>query len=206
MKIYFARHGQSEANVLNEFSNRGRKHPLTALGRSQAEALAESLQDAGITAIYSSPLLRAAQTADIVARKLGLPLTETNALLEFDMGIFEGKSDEASWQHFHNLWAEWFTHEHWDAKVEDGESYNDIAARFMPFMAGLPERHSGETLLLVAHGSVYKAMLPLLINNISRTYALENAFPNCGCVTAEYRDGQWIGLTWDDQPIAQTTA
>jgi broad specificity phosphatase PhoE len=53
MRIYFVRHGESEANLLNVFSNTGVKHPLTARGLAQVEALAERLQDAGITAIFT---------------------------------------------------------------------------------------------------------------------------------------------------------
>ena len=44
MRIYFARHGESEANILQEFSNRGRKHGLTEKGKRQAERLADNLK------------------------------------------------------------------------------------------------------------------------------------------------------------------
>ena len=93
MKLYFVRHGESEANLLNEFSNRGSKHGLTDKGRQQAHTLAQSLQTAPVAAIFSSPLLRARQTAEILSQTLGVPYRVTDALREFDCGVLEGKSD-----------------------------------------------------------------------------------------------------------------
>ena len=65
MRIYFARHGESQANLLHEISNRGLKHGLTRRGREQAVALADRLQNLAVTHIYSSPLLRAIETSVI---------------------------------------------------------------------------------------------------------------------------------------------
>jgi broad specificity phosphatase PhoE len=65
MRLYFVRHGQSVANVQMVISNRDLFHPLTELGRQQAEALAQSLAEVPVAALYSSPIVRAAQTAQI---------------------------------------------------------------------------------------------------------------------------------------------
>jgi broad specificity phosphatase PhoE len=67
MRIYFARHGESQANLLQEISNRGIRHGLTPKGRAQADALAVGLDGQKIVQIYSSPLLRAVETSAIVA-------------------------------------------------------------------------------------------------------------------------------------------
>ncbi len=96
MRLYFVRHGESEANLLNEFSNRGLKHGLT----QQAHALAQSLRSIPVTALFSSPLLRARQTAEILARELGVAYQMTDALREFDCGLLEGKMDAESWQRY----------------------------------------------------------------------------------------------------------
>ena len=73
MRLYFIRHGESEANIANVFSNRPPGHALTAAGREQARGAGRAPAPEGLTAIYSSPLLRATQTADILAQSLGLP-------------------------------------------------------------------------------------------------------------------------------------
>jgi bisphosphoglycerate-dependent phosphoglycerate mutase len=73
MKLYFVRHGESEANLLHEFSNRGHKHGLTTHGKAQATTLAHRLRGAGVTHLFSSPLLRALETTAILAHQSPWP-------------------------------------------------------------------------------------------------------------------------------------
>ena len=82
MRLYFARHGESEANTTGVFSNRPPGHALTAAGREQAQGLADRLRAEGIAQIYSSPLLRAQQTAEILAATVGAPVEVPDALRE----------------------------------------------------------------------------------------------------------------------------
>ncbi len=70
MKLYFVRHGESTANLLREFSNGGAKHPLTEKGVEQARTVARALSGLQIEQIYASPVLRAVQTAQILAESL----------------------------------------------------------------------------------------------------------------------------------------
>lgn len=71
-RLYFVRHGESEANVLKVISNRGSRHGLTEKGRRQSAELASNLEGSRATRIYSSPLLRALQTAETVSSALGV--------------------------------------------------------------------------------------------------------------------------------------
>lgn len=196
MQLYFARHGQSEANLLHEFSNRGRKHPLTALGREQVEALAQSLRDAGIAKIYASPLLRATETAEILSERLGIPYEVAPGLAEHDVGILEGKSDPESWLQQELLWAEWFERGNHDAKIEEGESLNDLRARFMSFVESLQPRHADDTLLLIAHGGVYTALLPMLCPNLTRDFITAHPLENCGYALVNSNGGMWHCESW----------
>jgi broad specificity phosphatase PhoE len=98
MRIYFTRHGESQANLLHEISNRGLRYGLTRKGREQAVTLAHRLQDSPITHIFSSPVLRAVETSVILANRLDLDFEVVEALREYDCGILEGRSDEAGWQ------------------------------------------------------------------------------------------------------------
>ena len=83
MRLYFVRHGESTANLLWEFSNSGFKHPLTEKGIEQARAVARSLSGLQVEQIYSSPVMRAVQTAQILAESLQAPLEITEALREW---------------------------------------------------------------------------------------------------------------------------
>lgn len=91
--LFFARHGQSEANAENIFQGTY-DTPLTEKGRQEAEALAEEVKTKGITKIVSSKLMRAKETAEIVAEKLGVTLELWDDLEENDFGQYNGKPKE----------------------------------------------------------------------------------------------------------------
>lgn len=80
--ILWLRHGQSTWNVLDRMQGHTAHPPLTDLGREQAAAAAELLADRGVTRILSSPAVRAQQTADIVAARLGLEVETDDLLVE----------------------------------------------------------------------------------------------------------------------------
>jgi broad specificity phosphatase PhoE len=98
MKLYFVRHWESEANILHVISNRESPFGLTPLGRQQANTLANTLRDVPIAVIFSSPILRARETAEILARSFNQSYQVTEALREYDCGILEDKADEESWK------------------------------------------------------------------------------------------------------------
>jgi probable phosphoglycerate mutase len=93
LKIYLARHGQDQDNVKG-ILNGHRDEPLTELGESQAQELAQKIKAANIKfdKIYSSPLIRTSQTAKIIADALSMDKPEPMPLLiERDFGIMTGK-------------------------------------------------------------------------------------------------------------------
>ena len=96
MKLYFVRHGESEANTAHVISNHGWMHPLTETGQQQARDLAARLSPIGAKIIYTSPLRRAVETAEILALALKLPVQVDDALREYDCGDVEGKADAES--------------------------------------------------------------------------------------------------------------
>jgi broad specificity phosphatase PhoE len=122
-KLFFVRHGESEANVLKVISNRGLRHGLTEKGRRQAAELASNLRGSEATRIYSSPLLRALQTAEILSSALGVNYDVTDALREFDCGIAEGRSDPESWDLHRQVMEDWLQRGELDARIVHVESY-----------------------------------------------------------------------------------
>jgi broad specificity phosphatase PhoE len=197
MRLYFVRHGESEANVLREVSNRDFKHPLTAKGREQSRTLARSLKRTPVTRLFTSPLMRAVQTAEILAESLGILYEVTDALREYDCGILEGRSDEECWQMHGQQREAWLIDRRWEQRLEGGESFNDIRARFVPFIASLSQRYSNTSdhILLVGHGGTYGCMLPLILENVSFNILAERGFPNTGAVIAEWTAKGWTCLS-----------
>lgn len=202
MNFYFVRHGESEANVQRIISNRRLPHGLTARGRAQAEQLAAELSDARPTQIFSSPILRARQTAEILAAHFALPVSVTDALREYDCGILEGRGDETSWAHHRQQFENWVAHERWDSCTAGGESFNAIRARFAPFIENLVRREPRTAnLVLVGHGGIFILMLPLILANVSHALALAQPFRNTAYVRAETRADHLVCIEWCGLPL-----
>ena len=88
MRIYVARHGQTQWNLEDKICGRT-DLPLTPLGLTQAEKLADRVESLDVDVILSSPMLRARQTAQASANRLGLPIEVDQRLIEQDYGIYE---------------------------------------------------------------------------------------------------------------------
>jgi len=88
--IFFVRHGESESNVAKIQANEIDKYPLTARGRAQVERLTQELVLIRPNALYSSQVLRAAETAGIISRRLNIPVQLNQALGERDWGKANG--------------------------------------------------------------------------------------------------------------------
>ncbi len=204
MKLYFARHGESEANIEHVLSNRDAdEYPLTEQGRAQAHALAHSLADVPLTRLYTSPLLRAIETSRIVAEAKGLTPRIVEALREYDCGVLEGQSDLETWALHEQTWRDWLERGHFDSAPEGGESFEDIRQRFVPLIDLMIERYA-ETpneFLLVGHGGLFRAMLPVVLSNIDAAYAVSHPMSPATTVVAEWCHDQLVCIEWCGEQI-----
>ncbi len=203
MRIYFARHGESQANLLHEVSNRGLRHGLTRKGREQAVALAERLRNLPITHIYSSPLLRAIETSVILANRLELDYEVVDALREYDCGIAEGRSDAEAWQLWQALFDAWVGERRWEQRIEGGESFYDIRERFVPFIEGLVNQYGSTKagIVCVSHGGVYWMMLPLVLKNVDNELMARYGFDYTSCIVSEWRPAGLYCVEWNGHTI-----
>lgn len=147
MKIYVIRHGRTEMNKQGVF-NGLIDEPLLPEGREQARVAAESLPQ-GLKHIYSSPLSRTRETAEILNTKLNLPISLHDELEEIDMGSFNGqKFTEERKQKHRSLQYDW--------RPQGGESFDDVKQRILKFLKKLKtERGDGEA-LIVTHGGIIR--------------------------------------------------
>src|SRR4029077_4428252 len=90
--LYLVRHGENPANITKEFSYHAVDYPLTPKGVLQAEQTAEYFSSRGVDAIYTSPLLRARQTAEILARRIAVSVYLREEMREINVGSLEGAS------------------------------------------------------------------------------------------------------------------
>jgi broad specificity phosphatase PhoE len=200
MKLFFARHGKSEANVLRVVSNRDVRHDLTELGRTQATGLAEGLTNKRITNVYSSPIVRARETAEIVGARLRVPISLADGLREFDCGVLEGRGDEEAWEQHRNIQKRWYDLGEPTACIEGGESLIDVQERFWKSLDEVERRHGGrdEGVLLVTHGALLYSMMPEVFPNVSRDKILEYGLTNATVVEGISDGANRICLRWND--------
>lgn len=207
MRLYFVRHGESEANVTRQFSNKDDDiHPLTARGIEQAEALAEKLRDVPLVELYASPMLRARQTAEILNAPHSLPIQITTALREHDAGDLEGRMDADAWNAYTKLFEQWMAARDLDARMPNGESFNEMRARFVPFISNIVTKYENKDthILLVGHAGIFHSMLPLIFANVGYTFAYRHILENTGLVVAEQQQDGLVCLEWNGIRLSST--
>ena len=156
-EIFIARHGQNEDNV-NGILNGHRDLPLTELGRQQARGLGEGIIEAGLEfdAVYSSPLSRALETAEIVSDMLSLPEpTILPELIERDFGVMSGQkaSDIEKLCAPDIVKTETITY---FLSSEGAETFDDLVERGQRVLDIVRAKHIGGKVLLVCHGDLGK--------------------------------------------------
>lgn len=149
--ILLARHGETDWNRDRRWQGHADRE-LTELGRAQALALAERLDEFPLAAIYSSDLARARETARPVAERRGLEPIERTDLREVDCGSWSGArhgdldpAEIARWRAGEKGWA-------------GGESYEEMAVRMVAAIRDVAGRHPGEHVLVVSHGAAIRSV------------------------------------------------
>ncbi|MBF6471698.1 MULTISPECIES: bifunctional RNase H/acid phosphatase [Nocardia] len=161
-RLLLLRHGQTELSVQRRYSGRGNP-PLTPLGREQAARAAKMLAaKGGITAVVSSPLGRARETAEAAAAALGVPVEVHDGLIETDFGVWEGLTFAEAAQRDPDLHARWIG----DPAVAapDGESFEEVTERVDAARRDLLERYPGANLVVVSHVTPIKTLLRLALD------------------------------------------
>lgn len=174
MKLFIARHAQSQGNESGLVQGQGSGDPaLTARGKRQAQALGKLLAKERIHATYCSPLRRAHQTAEIVGKE---PILIEQALRENRMGKLEGITHEQADERFPGMFKRFF--EDSSYRIPGGESLSDVHKRLKPFLKQLYNEHTEETVLIVAHSTINRVLLGTLLGipiNHCRAFKQKNA-------------------------------
>lgn len=131
---------------------------LSGRGRSQASALAAAVRGVPLSAVYSSPRIRALHTALPIAQAAGLEPIEDSRLRELDFGELEGRTFDEIAATEPELYRRWME-EPTEVRFPGGESYADLAARAVGFLDATVARHAGEHIAVVSHGGVLRALL-----------------------------------------------
>ena len=160
--LTLVRHGETPANLEGVWHG-STDGPLTPRGREQALRVAGFLgaRHADASAIYSSPLRRARETALAISGRLGLELRLETGLAEFDLGSWEGKSYRELHER-HRLWDEMRRDP--DFAPHGGESPRAVTERVTGALRRIGESHPGERVIVVAHGGALSLALAAILD------------------------------------------
>jgi len=154
VNIYLIRHGRQCSPLCNVDVE------LSTEGRIQAKLLGDRLKNYGIDAIYSSHLIRARQTAEILKEALNLPILFKEDIHEISFGLMEGKSDEYNDEHFRDFKLEQKKLTE-DLPYPGGENGTDVYQRAMPVIEEIA-KSGKKNIVIVTHGGVIRALLAAL--------------------------------------------
>ena len=189
--VLLARHGETDWNAERRFQGHADR-PLNARGRAQAEALAERLAPASLAAVYASDLARARETAEIVARRHGLPVVTQPDLKEVDVGSGSGLTTEEARTRHPEAFSRW--RDEGQPGWADGETYEEMRARALRAVLEIGSGHAGETVLVVAHGGTIRALLATALGMDVHEYRhVHPAEPNGGLSALRVEDGRLAG-------------
>ncbi len=195
MFLYCVRHGESTYNAEGRLQGQSERPRLSLLGERQGEAAAAALANLPIDAIYASPLARARQTAEVIARVLRLEVRLDDRLREIDIGIFQDRLRDEVESLYPKELSEWLLGDA-DYAVPGGESRRQLARRgreALESIARTGHRHA----VVVAHGGVLVSSIKSLLDIPLREPPL--ALENASISTLRFDDGGQVELVALDQ-------
>ncbi len=162
--LYLLRHGATRANLARPYwlQGQGRDEPLIPQGIRQAEQARDQLSQRPITAVYSSPMLRAAATAHIIAAPHELEVQLRDQLKEGDVGRWEGRT----WEEIQSSEPEAFKAFHDDPGQHGypgGENFRQVAERVVPLIKQIIHDHPSQQVVIVSHQIVTRVFIGYLL-------------------------------------------
>lgn len=184
LTAYLVRHGQTAFNAEGRIQG-WLDVPLDATGQIQAQRVAQRFSEKSIQAIYSSPLLRAADTARAIAQACRLDVIFDERLREYHMGDWTGLTAEEI-----RVAAPAVHLDDPELTIPNGESAQHMHERVASFLRDMIARHAGETVILVSHGGTLGAMIGTMLG-LPAMRRHPFAFGNASVAKASYEGGRW---------------
>ncbi len=206
MEMILARHGETDWNRQEVF--RGRSDiALNETGIRQAGQLASYLETTSLEAVFTSPLKRARQTADIVARHRHISVATLPGLTDFDYGSWQGLRHQEVKEKYAGLYATWLERPH-QFTAPGGESLTDVRKRALRVVRGIKASYRGRV-LLASHRVVNKILICALLG-LANSHFWNIKQDTCGITSFRWEDGRWVlvehnNTSYLNNPGDQTT-
>lgn len=159
MNIYFVRHAETKGNKEGRF--RGRTdYPLNKNGKNQSKLLRDAIKNIDYDIIYSSPMSRSYETAEIINHK-NIKIKKEELINNIDVGKWGGEKKDKIEKEYPELWRTWWD-EPENIKFPGGESMNDLMNRSDLFMKKI-KKTNHENIIAVTHRSVLKCIFATIL-------------------------------------------
>jgi broad specificity phosphatase PhoE len=178
-KLYLIRHGENIANITKELSSKLVDYSLTPKGVLQAQQTAEYFCDKNIHEIYSSPLKRAYETANIIATRIGLTNVIMDNFREINVGNLELQpSSLVNWARYKHTISEWFSG-NLSARFPGGEDYHILLSRMQEGVIQILDGNENKNILVIGHGGIFTATISNLCQGVDMKLLLTQESYNC---------------------------
>jgi len=187
-RFILVRHGETVWNQEGRFQGQI-DTPLSPMGNKQGILVAEALKNVHIDVIYASPLSRSFDTAVMCSNSHGLDVIRDDRLLEINHGKWEGLFASEIESLYTDLLERWRTTVV-DVQMPEGECIEDVRKRAMAAFQEYTEKHEGQTVLVVAHDAVNKAVLCDILE-LEQSHFWQMKQDNTCINVFEYDRGKW---------------
>ncbi|MGB3717896.1 MAG: histidine phosphatase family protein [Candidatus Promineifilaceae bacterium] len=190
--LYLVRHGENPANISKVFSSRIVDQSLTAKGILQARQTATYFEELGISqdrwvrhSVFSSPLKRAAETAAIIADRLGLGVIVMENFREIDVGSLEDSpATAADWSFYQQVVNDWYDGVN-ESTFPGGENYRDLWTRLETGLLEITKEAEGQDIIVVGHGGIMTTTLKDLCPELDINWLRNSLWDNCAVAKIE---------------------
>jgi len=175
--LFLIRHGETDWNVEGRYQGQA-DPPLNDRGLRQAHELGDKLASVNLDLLYTSPLLRSEQTAEIISRKLAIPFYKDERLMEINQGKWQTRLRSEIEALYPDLFRRWET-DPWEVTPPGGESLEQVGQRVFAAIDELLQKHSGKRIGIVSHRipiALIKMRFQGLDPDVVRLLKLSNAY------------------------------
>lgn len=186
MKLYIIRHGQTDWNRAHRLQGRT-DIPLNEWGRLVAELTREGLKNVAFDAAFTSPLIRAKETAELVLEGRHIPIIEDERIIEVNFGAYEGESFQLDNENLQNFFSKPEVY----YPVDGSESMESILERTGDFLSELYQnpKYQDSTILISTHGAALCGLLCNIKKWEKADFWKGGLHKNCGFSIVEVLDG-----------------
>ena len=183
--IYLVRHGENTANLTKEFSYKLIDYPLTPKGVIQAQQTADYFEDKHIDAIYTSPLKRAKETAQIIGHAVELDPIVVEHFREVNVGSLESKPPTLeNWAIHNRIMLDWFRGAP-EQPFPDGENYFMLLERMKVGLREVTRGRDNQNIIVVGHGGIFSATINNICQNVDLRELMKKEHHNCAITELE---------------------